>query len=66
MYNGRIVKIISAFPKFMEPKKGDKMMQIIDNDLYLRCSDKSLQIGKAQFEGKKIMSAEEIINGRLF
>jgi len=64
-YNDRLVKIISALPDFVPHKKSDKTIYNMENELYLRCSDKSLQITKAQFEGKKAMTAAEIINGRL-
>lgn len=64
-YLGKQIKIISALPKFLDKEKGDEILFKRENDLYLRCSDKCLQITKAQFEGKKAMTAGEIINGRL-
>jgi len=64
-FNEKIVKIISVQEALFDKKISDKILYIEDNQIGLSCSDKSLRVIRAQFEGKKAMSAQEIVNGRL-
>lgn len=60
--NGKRLKILRAIVA-IGLDGGEPMLFNINNSLYLRCSDGCLQVTLCQFEGGKIITGEDLVNG---
>ena len=60
--NGRRLKILRAIVA-TGLDGGEPMLFNVKNSLYLRCSDGCLKVTLCQFEGGKIITGEDLVNG---
>lgn len=65
IFRNRIVKILLANLTDIRVSKSREKLFLEEGMLFLSCKDSLLQVNVAQFEGKKIMDAQQIINGRM-
>jgi methionyl-tRNA formyltransferase len=65
IFRKKIVKILGVkMVEFNEVKNQEKLF-FENNTLFLSCNDSVLEVILAQFEGKRAMNAQEILNGRM-
>ena len=62
-WNNKRIKIIDVAETQIDSLEKPGLVKFIDKKIFVSTQNKFLEIKKIQFEGKKIMSVDKVING---